>query len=90
MKRRGLFNKISVKKNQNIPNETEKIVNFLFTHYKSMGTIGCHNSSIGAGLAQMTSQNGGQDGRHGSVLAQLRVTTSYDPVTRSVSPRKVS
>ena len=49
-----------------------------------------HVSSIEAPLAPMTSQNGGQDGRHGSFQAQLRVTTSDDPVTRSVSPRKVS
>ena len=55
------------------------------------------DSSIGAPLAPMTSQNGGQDGRHGSkmavmapIQAQIRVTTSDDPVTRSVSPRKVS
>ena len=33
---------ISVKKNQNIPNETEIIVNFIFSHYKSMGTLSCH------------------------------------------------
>ena len=49
----------------------------------------------------MTSQNGGQDGRHDSkmaamapiqegVRAQLRVMASDDPVTRLVSPRKVS
>ena len=45
----------------------------------------------------MTSQNGGQDGRHdpkmaamATIQAQIRVTTSDDPVTRSVSPRKVS
>ena len=44
MKRRRLLNKISVKKIQNIPNETEKIVNFLFSHYKSMGTISCHSN----------------------------------------------
>ena len=57
------------------------------------------SSSIGDGLGTMTSQNGGQDGRHGSKMAdsnsrwrlsQLRVTTSDDPVTRSVSPRWVS
>ena len=59
------------------------------------------DSSIGTLLGSMTSQNGGQDGRHGSkmttmapiqdgVQAQLRVMTSDDPVTRSVSPRKVS
>ena len=63
-------------------------------------------SSIEAGLEYMTSQNGGQDGRHGSKMAamaqrwptpiqdgvqdQIRVMTSDDPVTRSVSPRKVS
>ena len=48
-------------------------------------------SSIREGLASF------QDGRHGSkmaamapIQAQLRVTTSDDPVTRSVSPRKVS
>ena len=28
-----------------------------------------YNSSIGAGLGYMTSQNGGQDGRHGSKMA---------------------
>ena len=44
MKRRGLLNKHFCKKNQNIPNETEKIVNFLFSHYKSMGTISCHSN----------------------------------------------
>ena len=46
MKRRGLLNKHFCKKNQNIPNETEKIVNFLFSHYKSMGTISCHSNQI--------------------------------------------
>ena len=46
MKRRGLLNKHFSKKkiNQNIPNEAEKIVNFLFSHYKSMGTISCHSN----------------------------------------------
>ena len=58
-------------------------------------------SSIGSVIAPMTSQNGGQDGSHGSkmaamaliqdgVQAQLRVMTSDDLVTHSVSPRKVS
>ena len=28
----------------NIPNETEKIVNFLFSNYKSMGTISCYSN----------------------------------------------
>ena len=44
MKRRDYSINISVKKSPNIPNETEKIVNFLFSHYKSMGTISCHSN----------------------------------------------
>ena len=44
MKCRGLLNKFFCKKIQNVPNETEKIVNFLFFHYKSMGTISCHSN----------------------------------------------
>ena len=35
---------ISVKKNSNIPNDLAEIVNFHFSHYKSMGTIGCHSN----------------------------------------------
>ena len=57
MKRRGLLNKhFCKKKNQNIPNETEKIVNFLFSHYKSMGTISCHSnqSSYPTGIKNTT------------------------------------
>ena len=42
MKHDRLLNKYFC--NQNIPNETEKIVNFLFSHYKSMGTISCHSN----------------------------------------------
>ena len=58
-----------------------------------------YGSSIGRVIEPMTSQNGDQDGRHGSkmapglqdgVQAQGRVMTSDDPVTRSVSPRRVS
>ena len=47
---------ISVKKIPNIPNETEKIVNFLFSHYKSMGTISCHSnqSSYPSGIKNTT------------------------------------
>ena len=33
---------ISVKKN--IPNDLAEIVNFHFSHYKSMGTISCHSN----------------------------------------------
>ena len=42
--RRGLLNKYFCKKNPNILNETEKIVNFHSSHYKSMGTISCHSN----------------------------------------------
>ena len=35
---------ICVKKNPNIPNETEKIVNFLFSHCKSKRTKSCHSN----------------------------------------------
>ena len=44
MKRRALLNKHFCKKNPNIPNETEKIVNFLFSHCKSMGTLSYHSN----------------------------------------------
>ena len=57
MKRRGLLNKHFCKKKiPNIPNETEKIVNFLFSHYKSMGTISCHSnqSSYPTGIKNTT------------------------------------
>ena len=56
MKHAGLLNKISVKKLPNIPNETEKIVNFLFSHYKSMGTVSCHSnqSSYPTGIKNTT------------------------------------
>ena len=43
-KRRGLLNKHFCKKNLNIPNGTEKILDFLFSHYKSMGTRSCHSN----------------------------------------------
>ena len=41
MKRRGLLNKHFCKNNPNIPIKIEKIVNFLFSHYKSRGAISC-------------------------------------------------
>ena len=44
MKRKRLLNKHFCKKKiPNIPNETET-VNFLFSHYKSMGTLSCHSN----------------------------------------------
>ena len=35
---------ISVKKNSNIPNDLAEIVNFHFSHYKSMETLSCHSN----------------------------------------------
>ena len=46
---------ISVKKS-NIPNDLAEIVNFHFSHYKSMGTISCYSnkSSFPTGIKKMT------------------------------------
>ena len=38
MKHGGLLNKYFCKKKSNIPNDLAEIVNFHFSHYKSMGT----------------------------------------------------
>ena len=43
MKLGGLLNQ-HVKKNSNISNETAEMVNFHFSHYKSLGTISCHSN----------------------------------------------
>ena len=47
---------ISVKKNSNILNDFAEIVNFHFSHYKSMGTISCHSnqSSYQTGIKNTT------------------------------------
>ena len=45
MKHGGLLNTYFCKeKNSNIPNDLAEIVNFHFSHYKSMGTISCHSN----------------------------------------------
>ena len=44
MKHGGLLNKYFCKKKSNIPNDLAEIVNFHFSHYKSMGTLGCHSN----------------------------------------------
>ena len=44
MKHGGLLNKYFCKKKSNIPNDLAEIVNFHFSHYKSMGTISCHSN----------------------------------------------
>ena len=43
MKHGVLLNKHFCKKS-NIPNDMAEIVNFYFSHYKSMGTISCHSN----------------------------------------------
>ena len=47
---------ISVKKKSNIPNDLAEIVNFHFSHYKSMGTRRCHSnqSSYPTGIKNTT------------------------------------
>ena len=44
MKHGGLLNKYFCKKKLNIPNDLAEIVNFHFSHYKSMGTISSHSN----------------------------------------------
>ena len=45
MQHGGLLNKhICEKKKSNISSETAETVNFLFSHYKSMGTLSCHSN----------------------------------------------
>ena len=44
VKHGGLLNKHFCKKKSNIPNDLAKIVNFHFSHYKSMETVSCHSN----------------------------------------------
>ena len=44
MKHGGLVNKQFCKKKSNIPNDFAEIVNFHFSHYKSMETVSCHSN----------------------------------------------
>ena len=46
MKHEGLLNKKfwEKKSNTRIPNDLAKIVNFHFSHYKSMETLSCHSN----------------------------------------------
>ena len=56
MKDGGLLNQYFCKKNSNILNDLAEIVNFHFSHYKSMGTISCHSnqSSYPTGIKNTT------------------------------------
>ena len=44
MKHGGLLNKHFCKKRSNIPNDLAEIVNFHFSHFKSMETLSCHSN----------------------------------------------
>ena len=44
MKHGGLLNKHFCKKKSNINNDLAEIVNFHFSHYKSMETVSCHSN----------------------------------------------
>ena len=44
MKHGGLLIKYFCEKNSNIPNDLAEIVNFHFSHYKSMGTTSCNSN----------------------------------------------
>ena len=44
MKHGGLLNKHFCKKKSNILNDLAEIVNFHFSHYKSMETLNCHSN----------------------------------------------
>ena len=46
MKDGRLLNKHFCKKKSNIPNDLAEIVNFHFSHYKSMETLSCHSNQI--------------------------------------------
>ena len=54
MKHGGLLNKHLLEKN--IPNDLAEIVNFHFSHYKSMETLSCHGnlSSYLTGIKNIT------------------------------------
>ena len=44
MQHGGLLNKHICEKKSNISSETAETVNFLFSHYKPMGTINCYSN----------------------------------------------
>ena len=44
MKHNGLLDKHFCEKNSNISNDLAEIVNFHFSHYKSMETLSCHSN----------------------------------------------
>ena len=51
-----LLNRHFCKKKKNIPNDAAEIVNFHYSHYKSMETISCHSnqSSFSTGIKNIT------------------------------------
>ena len=68
MKHGGLLNKYFCKKeNSNIPNDLAEIVNFHFSHYKSMGTISCHSNQS----SYPTGSVGNRKGKSLSIIGKL-------------------
>ena len=69
MKHGGQLNKHLCKKKKNIPNDLAKIVNFHFSHYKSMETLSCHSnqSSYPTGIKIITFVEGNILGKYAKV-----------------------
>ena len=74
MKHGGLLNKYFCKKIK-YPNNLAEIVNFHFSHYKSMGTISCHSnqSSYPTGIKNTTYD----EANVLSMFAKLRLHSPY-------------
>ena len=72
---------IYVKKKSNIPNDLAKIVNFHFSHYKSMETLSCHSnqSSYPTEIKNITFVQG-------NVLASMQ---SFGFILLMVSEKKI-
>ena len=72
---------ISVNVLSNIPNDLAEIVNFHFSHYKSMGTISCHSnkSSYLTGIKNTTYER----------LMSLACMPSFGFILYMVSEKKI-
>ena len=77
VKHGGLLNKhFCKKKKSNIANDLAKIVNFHFSHYKSMETLSCHSnqSSYPTEIKNITFVEGNVIGKY----AKFRLHPPYD------------
>ena len=75
VKHGGLLNKHFCKKKSNIPKDLAKIVNFHFSHYKSMETLNCHSnqSSYPAKIKNITFVKGNVPSKY----AKFRLQSPY-------------